>query len=445
MKRTAILGLLLLVTLGSLFLTSCVSTKMEENKVAERWHYGRPLYEVYVRAFSYDGTLDRVTEKLDELKELGIKTLWLMPVHPHGELGRKGSMGSPYSTYDYFAIGEEYGTKEDFRELIEAAHARDMKVILDIALNHSANDHIEMENHPEWYAQDSTGAFIREVADWSDITDWDFNNPETHEYLTSILTYWVREFDLDGYRCDVAGMVPGEFWFNAIQKVREIKPDVFMLAEWEDEWVLEKGFDAGYDWTLFHRMRDHRKGTIELDSLWSVIDARDTRYPDHALPMRFVENHDEHRSADEFGWPGVKPYAALIFTIRGIPLLYNGQEIGATHKPTLFESEPIHWEQEQRGVNPYYKELLGYRNSYEALRAGDITRIESGNDSVLMFTRSFGKETILVAINFSNEAVEVAIPEEILKKRWNLINNQNRFLKERETLDLLDYNMWIKQ
>jgi len=445
MKRTLILGTLLLVSLGSLFLTACQSLNTEENDVTNRWHYGRPLYEVYVRSFSYDGNLDGVTAKLDELKELGIKTLWLMPVHPHGELGRKGSMGSPYSTYDYFAIGEEYGTKEDFRELIEAAHARDMKVILDIALNHSANDHIEMENHPDWYAQDSTGAFTREVADWSDITDWNFDNPETHQYLESILTYWVKEFNLDGYRCDVAGMVPGEFWFNAIQKIREIKPNVFMLAEWEDEWILDKGFDAGYDWNLFHRMRDHKKGSIDLDSLWTAIKSREEKYPEHALPMRFVENHDEHRSAEEFGWPGVKPYAALIFTIPGIPLIYNGQEIGATHKPTLFETEPVYWAQKQKGVYAFYHELLKHRNSRDALRAGASQRIECNDSDVLMFTRTFGKETILVAINFSDQLKEVAIPEKLLKKRWHLINNEHRFLGEKETLDILDYNMWVRK
>lgn len=176
------------------------------------WINGKPLYEIYVRSFTPEGTLNGVQRRLPELKELGISNIWLMPIHPMGELGRKGSAGCPYSVKDYLAIGDEYGTMDDLNNLVEAAHELDMKVMMDMVLNHSANDHIEMENHPDWHMRDSLGNYTREVADWSDITDWNYEIPEVHSYLEDVLVHYVDKIKIDGFRCDVAGMVPHEFW-----------------------------------------------------------------------------------------------------------------------------------------------------------------------------------------------------------------------------------------
>lgn len=413
---------LALMLMASAGIVSCRSNEAKGNteaNVTQRWYYGKPLYEVYVRAFSPGGTFKALDARLDSLKDAGLTNIWLMPIFPIGEVGRKGSMGSPYSVRDYFTVGREYGTEEDFRALVNHAHDLGMHVILDMVMNHSANDHVEMKNHPDWFAHDSSGSFTREVADWSDVTDWDYDNPGARDYLENVLLYWVREFGVDGYRCDVAGMVPQDFWEEVIPRLREIKPDVFMLAEWEDEWVLEAGFDAAYDWTLFHRIVAHADNRIGLDSLWNVIENRQRVYPRGKLPLRFVENHDEKRSASVFGWPGVKPYAGLIFSLPGIPLIYNGQEAAATVKPSLFEQEPIDWHGPNSAqAKSFYTSLVQLRNGSRALQAGDLAKVDVDDPEVLVFTRTLEDEQVLAAVNFSADERMISLPAVLVDGDW---------------------------
>ncbi|MCB2199283.1 alpha-amylase [bacterium] len=400
-------GMLLTTMLG------CQSTPKNgmEDDVTARWYYGQPLYEAYVRSFTPEGTFAAFNENLDRIKLLGVDNIWLMPIHPLGELGRKGSLGSPYSVHDYFETNPEFGSKEEFQALVDSVHAKDMHIILDMVMNHSANDHKEMGAHPEWYMRDEKGNFFREVEDWSDITDWDFDNPETVDYLTGVLEYWVREFDVDGYRCDVAGMVPREFWEHVIPRLKAIKPDVYMLAEWEEPWILDAGFNSAYDWTLYHRMKDHAAGKIDVDSLWTVIEATEAAYGEHKLPLRFVENHDEQRSAKVFGYPDVMPYANLIFTLPGIPLIYNGQEAGAKTKPSLFEREPIKWETTASGGYMHlYHNLIKMRKENVSLLTGDLVRVHCNTEGAMVFLRRAKQQQALVAINFTGDEVTATFP-----------------------------------
>ncbi len=401
----------ILVTVFVVGLIGCSGGKKEAQKSAKGqvqtydWFDGRPLYEVYVRAFSHAGDFENLREKLPELKRMGITTIWLMPVHPIGEDGRKGGMGCPYSVKDYFDVADEYGGLNNLEDLIGDAHSLGMRVMLDMVMNHVANDHVEMALHPDWYAQDSSGAFTREVADWSDVTDWNYDNPEVVTYLTRMLEYWAEEMDVDGFRCDVAAMVPDSFWKHVIPRIRKIKPDFFMLAEGWEPRLIDDGFQSVYDWDLYHRMKEHNEGGIDVDSLWLVIDRFKDMYPAGALPMRFIENHDENRSAEVFGWPQAKPYAALIFTLPGIPLIYSGQEVGATHRPSLFEKEPIDWDREGADeALAFYQDLLHMRQTSEILRKGDLTRIDPKDDAdVLIFERSLNGKKVVVAINFTGQ------------------------------------------
>lgn len=396
-------------------MSSCASNESK----APAWYIGKPLYEVYLRALSQEGTINALTGRLDDYKAMGVETLWLMPIHPVGKLGRKGSAGSPYAVADYFEISPEYGTKEDFRHLIEEAHERKMRIMMDMVINHSANDHHLMKDHPDWWMHDSTGAFTREVPDWSDVTDWNHDNDETRQHLTDALLYWVQEFDVDGYRCDVAGMVPDEFWLSAIQELKSAKPSLFMLAEWGDPQILGEGlFDAAYDWELFHRMKAHQRGLVGLDSLWKVIDRTNKSLPAGKQMMRFIENHDEHRSAEDFGWPGVQPYAALTFSLPGVPLLYVGQEIGETHRPILFEPEPIDWSTPVPGVKEFYTELLKLRNGNPALLYGTARRVPVDAPETLVFVRDSKQQSVLVAINFSEEPQTVQLPAADASMAW---------------------------
>ncbi|MCB2210634.1 DUF3459 domain-containing protein [bacterium] len=377
---------------------------------AEDWFMGQPLYEVYLRAYSDDGTLTALTADLDRLQNLGVKTLWLMPIFPVGVEGRKGTAGSPYSVQDYYEIGDEYGTLDDLKTLVKEAHDHDMAVILDVVMNHSANDHHLMSEHPDWYMKDEDGNFTREVADWSDITDWDHSSEGARNYLIGSLIHWIEEADIDGYRCDVAGMVPADFWEQAIPQLRQRKPNVFLLAEWEDPWILDTGFNAGYDWNLYHRMKEHAHGGISTDSLWSAVEQKHTLYPPGKQAMRFIENHDEPRAAEAFGWPNLRPYGALIYTLPGIPLLYTGQEIGETHKPSLFEDEPVNWQAGDPEIGSFYRDLLALRTQYTALREGSTVRLPYDGDNVLLFQRIHDDERMLVAINFGDQDATVERP-----------------------------------
>lgn len=372
------------------------------------WADGYPLYEVYIRSATAEGTFAAFERTLPVLRKDGIPNLWLMPIHPIGVKGRKGSLGCPYSTRDYFKVNPEYGTEEDFRLLVDSAHKQGMRVIIDMVANHCANDYVEMNSHPDWFAQDSEGNFTREVADWSDVTDWNFDNPGAVEYLEKAMVYWVKEFDIDGYRCDVAGMVPDSFWNGVIPKLKAVKPEVFMLAEWESVNVHKAGFHATYDWNLYHRMVLQHEMNLPVDTLWQAIEWREKDYPQGAESLKFIENHDQERAYSVFG-DDYKPYAALIFTLPGIPLIYNGQEIGAVDKPSLFEREPIKWAVVDCETNEYYRKLLKLRNDNEVLRKGDLKRIETNSPMALAFTRTTNQETILVVINFSDKPEKVKL------------------------------------
>lgn len=415
MKHLVVVSTVLIVIL---FTIGCQTV----NKVSEptqKWYDGELIYEIYPRAFSQEGSLKAVENRLDELNEYGIKTIWLMPVHPIGIKGRKMDLGSPYSIKDYYKVNPEIGTKKDLKDLVNKAHSLGMKVLLDIAMNHCANDHVLMEEHPDWYAQDEDGNFTREVADWSDVTDWNFDVPEVHEYLTNVLLYNVREYDIDGYRCDVAGMAPYDFWKNAIYKLKKLKPDVFMLAEWQDQKIKkESGFDCDYDWRLYHAMVKHLNNEIALDSLRKEIELSLKNNPS----LHLIENHDEKNSQEVFG-ESYKPYASLIFTIPGNVMVYNGQEVGNTHRPDHHTKEEIIWDAPDREkVFEHYSKLIYMRNEHPPLKYGKVTFIDNNcDDSVLSFINTWQDDQTLTLINFSNIKKEVTIPtgllsEEILKE-----------------------------
>ncbi len=386
---------------------------MAQSPVNPPWIDGYPLYEVFPRAFSSEGTFKALEGRLPELKTRGFQNLWLMPIYPIGEVGRKGSLGSPYAVRDYFEVNPEYGSKEDFAALVSVAHRLDMKIMLDMVINHSANDHLEMTAHPDWFYHDSSGAFSREVADWSDVTDWNFANPGARAYLDSALLYWAQEYDVDGYRCDVAGMVPDDFWQGIIPRLQALKADFFMLAEWESPQMHLDGFNATYDWSLYHAMIAHHEEKITLDSLWQVIEARQKDYPTNSLPLRFIENHDQERAASVFGLEASQAYAALIFTLPGIPLVYNGQEIGADHRPTLFEKDSLPWQSPNAAVEELYRQLLELRHQLLSLRDGGLKRLPvEPAKKTLAFLRTCGSKSALVLINFSDQTAVINLSPE---------------------------------
>jgi cyclomaltodextrinase / maltogenic alpha-amylase / neopullulanase len=378
----------------------------EPSRPTRDWVRDGVVYEIFPRAFSAQGDFNGITARLDDLKDLGVTILWLMPIHPIGQEKKKGSIGSPYAVRDYNAINPDYGTSEDFHRLIREAHKRGMKVIIDIVANHTSWDNVMMK-WPEFYEHDANGR-ITYPHDWSDVAELNYQNPKLRRYMIDMLKYWIREFDLDGFRCDVAEEVPTDFWESARAELEQIKPDIAMLAEGHKAELLLKAFDFDYSWPMHSALTNVLQGRGRASDLREEWDKEFKGWPRGALHLRFSDNHDERRAIARFGEPSALAASALVFTLDGVPLLYNGMEVGDTTEsgaPALFERLPIFWPFVERRLEfpRFYKQMMGMRRGSGALRRGSLEWLRNSDESrVLTFMRRTVNEEILVAINLSN-------------------------------------------
>ncbi len=365
------------------------------------------VYEVNTRNFTARGDFAGVTARLEEIARLGATIIWLMPVHPIGVLRRKGTYGSPYSVRDYYGIDPSFGTADDLKQLIDRAHALGLKVVIDIVANHTAWDSVMMAR-PEYYKHDASGAVISPVSDWTDVAGLDYGSAALREYMIAMLTHWVREFDLDGFRCDVAGMVPTDFWNSARVALEKVKPELFMLAEWHSADLLTLAFDADYAWPFHKALNAVLMDGAPASLLREVWVQERALLPDGALELRFSDNHDEKRAIARFGERGTLAASALMFLLDGVPLIYGGQEVGDTAEsgaPALFERVPIFWEIEERrpGFRPFYEKLIALRRAHTELQQGSVEWLDAADaDQVLRFVRG---GVFTVAINCSNRPV----------------------------------------
>jgi glycosidase len=366
------------------------------------------IYEIFPRDFSPEGNFNGVTARLDELKDLGVNILWLMPIHPVGQKMRKGSVGSPYAVRDYYAINPEYGTEEDLKRLVSEAHKRDMKVIIDIVANHTAWDSVLMQ-HPDFYKQDATGKIIPPVAEWTDVAGLNYENPKLREYMIGMLKHWMdpATFDLDGFRCDVASMVPTSFWEEARAELTKMKPDFMLLAEASKPELLVKAFDADYAWPLHGTLNNVLLNGAPATEFKKSWDESRQQFPQSSLHMRISDNHDEARAVARFSVKGALAASALMFTLDGVPLLYNGMEVGdATESgdPALFEKLPIFWHPKERPpLRDIYRDLIKMRKQYPAFRNDKVVWLRNSDETDLVtFMRLDDEDEFVVVINFSN-------------------------------------------
>ena len=405
-------------------ITACKSRKSQEEEtpasVSEvnhpEWSKNASIYEVNVRQYTPEGTFKAFEEHLDRLQDLGIDILWFMPITPIGEVNRKGSLGSYYSVKDYTAINPEFGSMEDFKHLVEEIHARDMYVILDWVANHTAWDHPWTENHPEYYTLNEEGAFVPPVEDWSDVIDLNYDNMDLWKAMIGEMRFWVEEAGVDGFRCDVAYMVPTEFWNEAVAQLEKIKP-LFMLAEAENPDLHEKAFEMGYGWTLHHLMNDIAKGESDvsaLDDYFFNVNP-EKQFPEGAYKMNFITNHDENSWAgtefDRLG-EGKEAFAVLTATVPGMILLYNGQEAGSDKMLSFFEKDQIDWG--DYDYHGFYQTLLYLKGRNQALwngiAGGEIQRVNTNHDTaVFAFFRQKESDQVLVVLNLSEEPLEVSL------------------------------------
>jgi glycosidase len=379
----------------------------ETARTSPDWVKDAVIYEIFPRQYSQKGNFNAITADLDRLKNLGVTVLWLMPIHPIGKEKAKGTIGSPYAVKDFYAINPDYGTSADFKRLVAESHRRGMKIIIDIVANHTAWDSVMMKNKA-FYTRNANGEIIPPVPDWADVADLNYDNPELRKYIVEMLKFWVREYDLDGFRCDVAGFVPTDFWETARAEVDKIKPDTIWLAEWESPDLLTKAFNLDYSWANHSILDKVLHGTAPAYEIRKTWETDRAKMPKGALRMRFSDNHDERRAIARFGEKGALAAQALVFTLDGVPMFYNGMEAGDTTEsgaPALFEKLPVFWQiSERRKEFPaFYKAMIAMRKNSVALRRGDLTWLKNSDENrVLTFTRKSGNEEMLVAINMTS-------------------------------------------
>ena len=365
------------------------------------------IYEIFPRSFSPTADFKGITARLDDLKNLGVNILWLMPIHPIGQEKKKGTVGSPYAVRDYYAINPDYGSREDLRRLVSEAHRRGMKVIIDIVANHTSWDSVLMKE-PDFYTRDESGKILPPVADWADVADLDYSNTRLRDYMIEMLKFWLREYDLDGFRCDVAGMIPTDFWERARTELEKVKPDILMLAEWHEPDLLVKAFDLDYSWPIHSALTEVLMGIKSASTLREAWEDEQAKFPRGARHMRFSDNHDERRAIARFGERGALAASAFVFTLDGVPMLYNGMEVGDTTEsgaPALFERLPILWQiQERRPEFPrFYRQIIALRKEYDALRRGRLEWLHNSDEArIVTYLRRTTAEEVLVAINLSN-------------------------------------------
>lgn len=415
-------------------------------KPAPPWAQHGVVYQVFPRVFTPEGTFRALQDRLDYIRGLEVDIIWLMPIYPIGKRGRKGTVGSPFSVRNFRGINSDYGTEEDFRDLVRAIHRRGMKVIIGMVPNHAANDNVLMGEHPEWFARDEQGNFTREVADWSDVTDFNYRNPGLRHYMLETLKYWVGEFDIDGYRCDVAGMVPYDFWKIALPELRAIKSDLYLLAEWEDPRILLTGFNSDYDWTLYHLLKEIRAGKKRTADAIAWVEKKRNHYPVNSLPMRFLENHDEQRSLQVFGVEAIEAYATFLFTVPGIPLIYAGQEFGETKKPSLFEKSTLNWHKADTALTGMYRSLIDLRKDYSCFTNGTFKQLQTASvsGSPGAFFREDTESIALVVLNLREttaEKVFITIPQEVRNRFKGITMVNYKDSGDTSTLD----NMYISE
>ena len=386
------------------------------------WAHEVIMYEIFVPDFSEEGTFQGVANRLDSLKDMGINTIWLMPIHPVGEKRAKtdiGPLGSPYAVTDYQGVNPDYGGEEGFRTLVEEVHARDMYIIIDWVANHTAWDHPWVEEHPEYYTEGPVdGRFTYpllngDTTDWTDVVDLNFDNQEMRGKMIEAMQFWVEEYNIDGFRCDVAHQVPLDFWDTAIDSVESVRP-VLMLAEAAEPEMHSVGFDLTYAWPGYGAI----KGVWEGNPASSFLTQADTTLED--LPgasqrLRFTTNHDEtawdEPPTEVFGnLEGSKAAFVLATIVPGVPLIYNGQELGVEDTVSFFEATPYDWSQSSE-VRDFYSDYLQFYSTSEILKRGRFEVLTPNAEDAVLISRSTDDGELFIAVNVRDAQASLSLPD----------------------------------
>lgn len=381
------------------------------------------MYEINLRAFSQSGDIQGVINRLENLKDLGVNVIWLMPIHPIGEIN---SVNSPYSVKDYKAVSIEYGTLEDLRTLTDEAHKKDMAVIMDWVANHTAWDNSWI-NDKSWYTQDTDGNIIHPAGtNWQDVADLNFDNSAMREAMIDAMKYWVLEANIDGYRCDYADGVPFDFWKQVIDTLATIPSrDFVFLAEGSRADHFSAGFHLNYSWDYYGTM----KAVFNGQSASNLFQTHTYEYSNISAgkhKLRFTTNHDES-AWDETpmvlfnGKEGALAASVVSIFMGGVPLFYTGQEVGRVNTVPFFSNSPINWD-DNPDMLQMYIDIMSFYIQSEVAKQGSLTNY--ANTNVVCFKKTFNDEEILVIANMRNNQLGYMLPGDIQNTNWtNILNN----------------------
>lgn len=401
------------------------------------WARGANIYEVNIRQYTPEGTFEAFAKHLPRLRDMGVEILWFMPITPISEKGRLGSRGSYYACSSYTKINPEYGNLQDFKTLVDQAHALGFKVIIDWVANHTGLDHEWTLTHPDWYLRDAKGNFT-ERNGWKDVIDLNYESEQMRAALTDAMKYWVSECGIDGFRCDMAHLVPLDFWLQARAACETLKP-LFWLAECE-EVSYHDVFDASYAWRWMHTTEKKERGEASLHDIREVLHSY-SQYPAGAIKLFFTSNHDENSwngtEYEKYG-KAAKAWAVFTATWQGLPLVYSGQESPNTRRILFFEKDTLQWNEPPQ-LHEFYQQLLLLRKRSRALQSGETFVLPSTHDNELMaYLRRSGEDVVLVLLNLSgNDRLGITVNHEWLQGNFRNVFSGLRFnFRQEESFEL---------
>ena len=412
------------------------------------WSYNTNIYEVNLRQYTTEGTFAAFARSLPRLRDMGIEILWFMPVTPISIEKRKGTLGSYYACSDYTNTNPEFGTIDDFKNVVSAAQKFGFKIIIDWVANHTGWDHRWTLEHPDYYLKDANGNFT-ERNGWDDVIDLNYDNPGLRKAVIDAMKFWIDECGIDGFRCDMAHLVPLDFWIEARTELDQVKK-LFWLAECEVA-DYHQAFDATYTWRWMHKTEEFARHQTDVNGFWDLLMQYDKEFPQNAFRAYFTSNHDENSwngtEYEKYG-PAAKNLAVFCCAWNGLPLIYSGQEMPNYKRLKFFDKDAIQWSGNYE-LHDFYKTLLNLRKQNAALRAGDSNVVThklqtNANDKVFSFFRHNGNNEVLVILNFSSEQIGLEIQDETVQGSFkNVFDNSSVYLTESRSVNILEWGSFV--
>lgn len=412
------------------------------------WSYNTNIYEVNLRQYTTEGSFDAFAKSLPRLRDMGIEILWFMPITPISIEKRKGTLGSYYACSDYTNTNPEFGTIDDFKNVVSAAQKFGFKIIIDWVANHTGWDHRWTREHPDYYLKDADGNFT-ERNGWDDVIDLKYDNPELRKAVIGAMKFWIDECGIDGFRCDMAHLVPLDFWIEARTELDQSKK-LFWLAECEVA-DYHQAFDATYTWRWMHKTEEFARHQTDVNGFWDLLMQYDNEFPQNAFRAYFTSNHDENSwngtEYEKYG-PAAKNLAVFCCTWNGLPLIYSGQEMPNYKRLKFFDKDTIEWTGNFE-LHDFYKTLLNLRKQNAALHAGDNNVVThklqtNANDKVFSFLRKNGDNEVLVILNFSSEQIALEIQDANVQGSFkNVFDNSSVDFSSSKSVNILEWGSFV--